>query len=364
MLNEDLMRFWAENGLNVLISGPHGVGKTAIAKKVFTEVFGEHGKDWIYFSAATMDPWVDFVGVPKEVTEDGNKYLSLVKPKHFADGSIKAIIFDEFNRSPAKVRNAVMELIQFKSINGQPFENLKCIWACINPHDDDTVHYDVDELDGALLDRFHIMVDAPYAISSEYFIEQYGETGKVAAEWWESLPEESKRAISPRRLEYAVQVHQMGGSVRHVIPKEIPVSELITQFNRGSFSETFTSILNGELSEEEIKNRFKDQAFLNYVENRMSDLNFAATVLPYLPDELIEVFISSNSFSKLKKVFSNIDLDKNSSFKETLLRVFESNPHLNIKKRVLNNELTLNTYGLDKSNGPDETVYYEDRASA
>ena len=43
---------------------------------------------------------------------------------------------DEFSRAHKKVRNAVMELIQFKSINGRKFKNLKIVWAAINPDDD------------------------------------------------------------------------------------------------------------------------------------------------------------------------------------------------------------------------------------
>lgn len=129
-----------ENKMNILLKGAHGVGKTAMVKAAFDAA----GLKWKYYSAATMDPWVDFIGVPKEkVDEHGNAYLDLVRPRDLAADDVEAIFFDELNRAPKKVRNAVMELIQFKSINGKKFNNLKIVWAAINPDDEDGT-YDVE----------------------------------------------------------------------------------------------------------------------------------------------------------------------------------------------------------------------------
>ena len=61
------IEFWIENSQNVLFIGRHGVGKTAIVK----DAFERRSINYRYFSASTMDPWVDFVGVPKEKTENG-----------------------------------------------------------------------------------------------------------------------------------------------------------------------------------------------------------------------------------------------------------------------------------------------------
>ncbi len=57
--------FWVQNNLNVLFRGRAGVGKTAVV----IETFNRHKLKWKYFSASTLDPWVDFVGVPKEMTD-------------------------------------------------------------------------------------------------------------------------------------------------------------------------------------------------------------------------------------------------------------------------------------------------------
>jgi len=87
--------FWIKHHWNVLFKGKHGVGKTSLV----TEAFNRANLCWRYFSAATMDPWVDFIGVPKSVTDDfGNEVLELIRPKDFADDRVEAIFFDEFNR--------------------------------------------------------------------------------------------------------------------------------------------------------------------------------------------------------------------------------------------------------------------------
>ena len=79
-LKDEKLDFWIKNNVNVLMTGRHGVGKTAVILQAFERAHLRYK----YFSAATLDPWVDLVGVPKEVkNEDGTSYLDLVRPKEF-----------------------------------------------------------------------------------------------------------------------------------------------------------------------------------------------------------------------------------------------------------------------------------------
>lgn len=250
------------------------------------DAFERNDLKWLYFSAATMDPWVDFIGVPKERTTDkkwaeafdiikelisfdvslgvewivsnwkfepdaarkviehvkgvvsnngtGEVFLDLVRPKSFADDTVQALFFDEFNRAPKKVRNAVMELLQFKSINGKKFNNLKMVWAAINPSDDEENEYDVETLDPAQADRFHITIEIPYQPNGEWFKQEFGEqTAKIAIAWWNDLPDEEKKKVSPRRLEYALAVRKLKGDMRDVLPVTSNVSKLTTNLNTG-----------------------------------------------------------------------------------------------------------------------------------
>jgi hypothetical protein len=239
-LTNEHLNFWVENKYNVLFEGKHGTGKTEIIKALFTERYGEQGVGWVYFSAATMDPWVDFVGVPKEVHDKDGPYLELIKPKVFRDGKIKAIFFDELNRAHPKVRNAVMELIQFKSVNGKKFDSLEVIWAAINPNDevddDEEKVYNVEPLDPAQLDRFHVQVTMPYDVNKEYFIDKWGKnTGTAACDWWRGQTESTQKLISPRRLDTAVEIELAGGEVRgFVLPECSNVSKFKQDIKHGS----------------------------------------------------------------------------------------------------------------------------------
>lgn len=224
--------FWVQNNLNVLFRGRHGVGKTAVV----LETFNRHKLRWKYFSASTLDPWVDFVGVPKEMMgTDGVPYLDLVRPKAFAADEVEAIMIDEYNRGVKKVKNAVMELLQFKSINGKKFNNLRMVWAAINP-DDEEGTYDVERMDPAQLDRFHVHIDVPYQPDLTYFVGKYGkEVGEGVCEWWQKQDDKVKALVSPRRLDYATDIHRKGGALKDVLSQEVNLRELSKHITGGSF---------------------------------------------------------------------------------------------------------------------------------
>jgi hypothetical protein len=276
ILNEKNLKNYAKNKFNVLLSGRHGVGKTEIIKSVFNELYGDR---WAYFSASTMDAWVDFIGVPKPIErKDGSVVLGLIKPERFADDKVEALFFDEFNRAPAKVRNAVMELIQFKSINGKKFNNLKVVWAAINPSDEGD-YFDVEDLDAAQEDRFEIQIDMPYKLSEKYFDEMYGYKAKPFMEWWKSLDKEIQYLISPRRLDSAIRVHSVKGRLEDCLPKKSNISDLKKRIKNNSINYEweknvielnhiereiyFQNISNVKKFEDKILENFKD--FIEYV---------------------------------------------------------------------------------------------------
>lgn len=221
-INEKDLHSFLGLGLNVLIQGPHGVGKTEVVKKVWTAA----GLQWKYLSASTMDPFLDFIGVPRASEKDtsGNQYLEMIMPKDFAEDTVEAIFFDEFNRAPDKVINAVMELIQFKSINGRKFNNLKTVWAAINPYTEDET-YAVSQLDPAVRDRFHIHIEVKKDfISLPYFLKQHGDIATIFIQWWKE--HENYNRISPRRLDYAITNYKNGVDLAYILPIESNISDL------------------------------------------------------------------------------------------------------------------------------------------
>lgn len=305
MISDINLAFWIKNQYNVIFRGKHGVGKTA----TILEAFNKHNLKYQYFSASTMDPWVDFIGVPKEkIDEKGNSYLDLVRPKHFQNDEVEAIFLDEFNRSSKKVRNAVMELIQFKSINGKKFNNLKLIWAAINPEDDEEEKYDVEALDAAQLDRFHIVVDIPYTPHVPYFRNKYGATTADAAiTWWKDLGKDQKNMVSPRRLDYAIDIYTKNGDLKHVLyGKGINTAKLALELETGSISGKLKEIAErGDSAAAKdflsIENHYA--ACANYI---MRSKNYFDFFLPLLPEEKLITMMEQERAVE-NNVFSNYD---------------------------------------------------------
>jgi hypothetical protein len=214
---------WIKHKFNVLFHGRHGVGKTSMVFEAFDGLGWHLGREYLYFSAATIDPWVDLIGVPARVVgPDGEEFLKLIRPESIYKNEVRAFFVDELNRSHKKVRNAMMELIQFKSINGMKFPNLEIVWAAVNPDDDDELKFDVEKLDPAQEDRFQIQVQIPYKPSESYFAEKFKdpEMAEAVCKWWDGLPDKVKLQVTPRRLEYAIDVYQKTGDLRYVIPTE------------------------------------------------------------------------------------------------------------------------------------------------
>ncbi len=262
-LVERLKKHFAASS-NVLITGAHGVGKTSIIKQVFEENGLVLNESWLYFSGSTLDPWVDFIGIPKEIEYNGKKCIEIIPPKAFAnEGNIQAIFIDEFNRSPSKIRNALLELCQFKSINGRKFPNLKVVWAAINPEDEENT-YDVERLDPAQKDRFPgNQIFVPYVCDIEYFKNKYGnDVATTSINWWNELPEMIKKQVSPRRLDYALEYMAKGIPLEDILPKDSNVNKLRQDLNNGPVDKKLSKLY-------ETKNVKEAKLFLN-VENNYS----------------------------------------------------------------------------------------------
>ncbi len=237
-MREEKLDFWFKHGFNVCFIGRHGVGKTAMINACFERAGLKQGSTFLYFSGSTLDPWVDFVGVPRERKDEqtGLVYLDLVRPKPFANDEVEAIFVEEFNRAPKKVRNAVMELLQFKSINGKRFPKLRVVWTAINPDEDD--EYDVEKMDPAQMDRFQVSVVVPYKPNEGWFTQRYGErVARAALQWWSDLSADEQKLVSPRRLEYALNMWEAKGDMRDVLPMSSCVMKLMQSLNTGPISE-------------------------------------------------------------------------------------------------------------------------------
>lgn len=338
MISDANLDFWIKNNYNVIFRGKHGVGKTA----TILDAFKRHSLKWQYFSASTMDPWVDFIGVPKEkIDEHGNSYLDLVRPKHFQNDQVEAIFLDEFNRSSKKVRNAVMELIQFKSINGKRFNNLKIVWAAINPEDDEGEKYDVEALDPAQLDRFHVIVDVPYAVHVPYFRNKYGQqNADVAVTWWKELTKDQQSNVSPRRLDYAMDMYTKGGDLKFVLPTNVNVGKLIIELANGSISKKLEALFEEKKKDEAktflaIENNFA--ACSSYI---CKNKQYHPFFLPLIPEEKLVGLMSKDkgvqkfvfgNYTDFESIINNLATAKSSNLSKQALKTLKQRK-INVKR--------------------------------
>ena len=287
ILDSDKLDQWIKFKLNVLFKGKHGVGKTSIIIKAFKRA----GLRYAYFSGATMDPHVDFLGIPVKVhnSKTGKEYIKLLRPQHIEDLDVQAIFFDEFNRTHKKIRNAVMELLQFKTVNGQPISSdLRIIWAAVNP-DDDEGEYDVDRLDPAQEDRFQIKVHIPYECSPAYFERKYGDEGITAVRWWNSLDSKLKDLVSPRRLDYALKHWSKDGDLRDVLPIDVNPGKL-KAILKGGYSD-LSKLVKGD--PDKAKEFFADEGnYATYIDEVLRNKDYHA-LIDILPSEKIAALISN-----------------------------------------------------------------------
>ena len=287
VINRARIKQYLDLNFNVLFIGLHGTGKTTVVTDVMTEKFGDR---WKYFSASTLDPWVDFVGVPKVIDEPTGPVLDLVRPRFIQNDEVEAIVFDEFNRAPDKIINAVMELIQFKSINGHKLKNLKVIWAMINPEDDDDT-YSVNHLDPAQLDRFQVHYQVPYKIDSDYFNAKYPTIGPIFVQWWKDLPGDIQKMVSPRRVDYAADAYLNSCRLEDFLPAESNVKTLRESLRSLPFHDLIKGVTTEAEAEVYIRDINHATKLLDLVKaNDSASIDFFTKYGNKMPRELIEPF--------------------------------------------------------------------------
>jgi hypothetical protein len=202
-----------EAGLNVLLIGKHGTGKTMTVLQIAKEL----GYKIKVFSCATLDPFTELCGVPvPRMREDGREDLKMIRPLDLDD--CDGVFLDEFNRARPEVRDAVLEFIQFGSINGEKLPNLKFVWAAMNPAESDQ-NYQVDVLDPALIDRFDQFIEfAPkpnVAYMSQYMPKS---VAQALVSWWRDHNKKRRQSyISPRRLEKIGRIFMITQDKRSVV---------------------------------------------------------------------------------------------------------------------------------------------------
>jgi len=261
---EDALTVAATHNLNVLMRGERGVGKTMLAHQIVRDM----KLRMKYFSTSTLDPFADLIGIPvpfkakeglstEAILRESIEHILGLSQERPSEDAVQATLlylqsraeveqskndddmirylrakdineaqfmfFDELNRSHKRVRNAVLEIIQFKSLNGERLKHMQMAWAAINPSDSED--YETEPLDEALKDRFHFHIDVPYELNPVYLDDKYGSrhlTEKVF-EWWHGLTDDLRSKCSPRRVEIIINAMYQGIDHRWISPLDHPL---------------------------------------------------------------------------------------------------------------------------------------------
>lgn len=203
-----------QTGQTVLLTGLAGVGKTALIKEITNEL----GFDSVYYSAPTMDVFLEFTGIPEKVQTDSGVVLKFALPENYFRTRPWVLFVDEVNRADKRVTNALFEIAQFGSVNGRKLPNLVTVVAAANPPSDENSNYHTNDFDEAFKDRFTLQEEIIARIDEEYFSKQFSPSmAQGAKEYWNGLSEELRKQCSPRRLEKACLWYTINGSTQGVL---------------------------------------------------------------------------------------------------------------------------------------------------
>lgn len=222
-----MLQGFIDAGLNVIVTGEAGTGKTAMLKKACENL----NLNMKYYSASTLDPFVELIGVP--VPDQKNKRLDFYRPREVDEAEV--IFFDELNRADSRTLNAVFEIIQFKSINGEALPKLKAVVAAVNPVSE---QYDTERLDLALEDRFHVSLNSSVKLDPAYLRDKYGlPLARVLTKFFDEYqksyatalrsPKNTLGYLSPRRADMMMEIYlkfQKADTIKAVLPDDVVVS--------------------------------------------------------------------------------------------------------------------------------------------
>lgn len=221
----DTIRKAISRGMNILVIGPQGIGKTSAVENLVRKEFPQY--KFVYTSVSQMHKG-DLL-VPMPVEKHGRRYVQYVPHEMFSpyddDGNERRIVLclDEFNRNLENpdIYNALLEIMWSRSLNGTPL-NLQSVVALANPNKDGR-YFNTTQLELTVLERFHIKlpVDMYDLGADQYLLEKYPDHAPAVIEWVLSLPEDKRWIVSPRAQESIIQVYQLGEPIRYVFTDDV-----------------------------------------------------------------------------------------------------------------------------------------------
>jgi len=137
---------------NILLIGNHGIGKSEIITRHFTE----KGLRVVPLFLGQMSDSGDLIGLPKLNSETGKTEFL---PAYWfpTDGKPICLLLDEINRARPELLQCCMDLCLNRTLAGKKLPEGSRIISAVNEGD----QYQLTDLDPALVSRFNAMVFAP-----------------------------------------------------------------------------------------------------------------------------------------------------------------------------------------------------------
>lgn len=131
----------------VVIKGDAGIGKSQVVQQVGREL----GMKVIDLRLAQMEPG-DLIGLPR--TDPETMKTVWYAPEWWPKNGEKTIVFfDELNRAPVDVRQAVFQVLTEYKMHTHTLPTETYLVAAINPDDGGKMSYQVEQFDPAMVNR-------------------------------------------------------------------------------------------------------------------------------------------------------------------------------------------------------------------
>lgn len=167
---ESVTDFTIEQGTNLMVFGPAGTGKTEIGEQR-ADAASARGliSGYIYLNLSVLEA-PDLVGLPYRIEEslrtgDGvtetrrgkTAYAIPEKFSYLGDGLKKTLVCDELDKARPELQNPMLELFQFRSVNGIKL-NIRSVYATGNLPDENAFSQPVSH---ALMNRCSVYKVVP-----------------------------------------------------------------------------------------------------------------------------------------------------------------------------------------------------------
>jgi hypothetical protein len=148
-------------------------------------------------------------------------------------------------------------------------------------------------------------------------------------DWWNDLDEKTKMKISPRRLDYTLQVYNAGGDIRDVLPPDSNVSKLLVELKNGSYVKIMKTVFANKDAEEAKKFLAVRNNYDNTIEKIVKSDDLLSFFCPHIKEEDL-VNLMANDKSVYEHVVNNYD-----TYEETIKDILDTNnqPKLSNKLR-------------------------------